>query len=72
MIPRDVTIAPRGKAFAVVRLNHVVGGKVLPVIVASGMATRGQADNVVRGIDPRLSPAVVLLDVQRVVVEERP
>jgi GMP synthase PP-ATPase subunit len=65
-ISTAVTIAPRGKVFAVVRMNHVVGDKVLPVIVKSGMLTRAEADSVASAVDARLSPTVILIDAVRV------
>lgn len=58
-------IAPRGKSFAVVRMNHVTGGKVLPVIVESGWKSRADASGFCRNVDERLSPAVVLVDEPR-------
>lgn len=59
-------IAPRGKSFAVVRMNHVAGGKVLPVIVAIGWKSRADATRFCANVDERLSPAVVLVDEVRV------
>jgi len=55
-------VAPRGKAFAVVRTDHVVGGKILLVKVASGIADRSDADRLCANIDQRLSPTVILVD----------
>jgi hypothetical protein len=66
---RQSDIAPRGKSFAVVRLNHVVGGKVLPVVVESGWKSRVDANRFCGNVDERLSPAVVLVDELR--AEER-
>lgn len=61
-IPATITIAPRGKAFRLVRLNEVVGDKVLPVLIPGRYLTRSAADTAVKRIDPRLKAAVVLID----------
>lgn len=57
-----VTVAPRGKVFRTVRLNHVVGGRVLPVLLPGSWTLRAEADAAASRIDARLQPAVVLVD----------
>jgi hypothetical protein len=63
-IPAAVTIAPRGKAFKVVRLDHVVGGRVLPMFTPGAWQARADADAAAKRIDERLRPTVVLIDIK--------
>ncbi|HNU11729.1 MAG TPA: hypothetical protein PKJ45_10285 [Rubrivivax sp.] len=65
-IPTEVTIAPRGKAFAVLRCDHVTGGRILPLMMPGRWKTRAEADRAASAVDERLSPRVFLVDEIRV------
>jgi hypothetical protein len=68
-IPTAVTVAPRGKVFRTVRMNHVVGGRVLPVLLHGSWTLRAEADAAANRIDQRLQPSVVLVDAVKAVEE---
>lgn len=61
-IPTAVTIAPRGKAFAVLRCDHVAGGRILPLVMPGRWMSRAEADKAAAAVDDRLSPTVCLVD----------
>lgn len=65
-IPTEVTIAPRGKAFAIMRCDHVAGGRILPVLMPGRWKTRADADKALAAVDERLTPRVHLVDEVRV------
>lgn len=62
MNARTVSIAPRGKVFKLVRMNHVAGGKVLPVLMPGRWLTRSDAESAATKVDARLQPTVILVD----------
>ena len=57
-----VTVAPRGKAFVVLRCDHVAGGRILPLVMPGRWATRAEADKAAAAVDERLTPTVCLVD----------
>jgi hypothetical protein len=59
-------VAPRGKSFKVVRLDHVVGGRVLPMFVPGRWPERAEAEAAAKRIDSRLQPTVVLIDIRAI------
>lgn len=61
-IPTAVTIAPRGKAFQVVRCNIAAGPGQVMQHVGRPTLVRAEADRLADSIDWRLSPAVILVD----------
>jgi len=65
-IPTEVTVAPRGKAFAILRCDHVVGGRILPVLMPGRWKTRADAENALAAVDERLTPRLYLVDELRV------
>lgn len=64
-IPTEVTVAPRGKAFAILRCDHVAGGRILPVLMPGRWKTRAEADKAATAVDERLTPRVHLVDEAR-------
>ncbi|WP_128000379.1 hypothetical protein [Piscinibacter defluvii] len=65
-IPTQVKIAPRGKAFAVLRCDHVAGGRIVPLKMPGRWLTRADAEKAAASVDERLSPRVFLVDEIRV------
>jgi hypothetical protein len=61
-IPTAATVAPRGKTFKIARMNHIVGGRVLPVLMPGAWGLRAEADAAAARIDKRLQPIVLLID----------
>lgn len=56
--------APRGKTFRVLRMNHVAGGQIKPLIYGNWSA-KDDAEKAVTRIDARLQPSVILADVEQ-------
>ena len=57
-----ITIAPRGKVFAVVRTNQQVEGRVLPCLLQGRWVTRAGAEAAATKLDRNLGARVVLVD----------
>jgi hypothetical protein len=65
--PRNPDEAPKGKAWAVVRMSHVAGpgpGGVAPffVIQRPAYALKSEAERIASRIDKRLQPIISMID----------